>query len=323
MKKFLLIFIFAVMAAAVYGDLPQEPMQRVSPEDFCIMPWNLWAETEFQPEDYDLICKEMSECGFNVTGMIQPQFAHYAEKYKLKTQLLFDRPPVENNFEENAKKWAENIKNTADKSILENAFQIHVRDEPFIDDLEEMSAYRKACKHILGVRPYINFNPNKCPKEVIGDSYETYCDSFIKGAELDFISYDRYALYNDTGLDEDKFYCNLEEIRKVALKNNVRFMNVILSVQHFNYGRPDDVSIALQGFSSLAYGAKGLSYFTLIAPARGDFRNSPYDRYGHRTDLWYAIRNMNFAIHNLSPTYCRLKNINVFHVGNIPEMGRG
>jgi hypothetical protein len=35
------------------------------------------------------------------------------------------------------------------------------------------------------------------------------------------------------------------------------------------------------------------------------------------------IRNINLQIHALAPTYCTLKNVNVFHVGNVPKNAQG
>lgn len=320
-KVFLLLTVLLCFAVCVCADLVQQPVSRVAPEDFCIMPWNVWAETEFLPEQYEDIFKDMYDCGFNVSGLTTMEYLGVAKKYGLKTQVLSD-VEMKGDTPKDAEKWAAETKKHLGGN-LDNVFQVHIMDEPFVKHIPRMRAYGQACKKILGVKPYINLNPNYAVKEVIGDSYEKYCDDLITGCGMDFISYDNYSVYNETGLAEDRFYSNLEEMSKVARKHNVHFMNVILGVGHFNYAIPTQESINVQGFSSIAYGAKGLSYFTICPPQRGDFRGSAYDRYGSRTPVWYYIRNMNFAIHNLWPYMKGLKHINVCHFGNVPKGSKG
>ena len=99
----------------------------------------------------------------------------------------------------------------------------------------------------------------------------------------------------------------------------MNFVNTILSVGHYNYADPDDFSIGVQGWSTLAYGGKGLSYFTFYTIPMGNWREAPHDAYGFKSPTWRYVAHMNYAIHNISHIYKNLKSVNVFHIGNIPK----
>ncbi len=49
---------------------------------------------------------------------------------------------------------------------------------------------------------------------------------------------------------------NLESIRRQALKYNIPFNNIFLSIPHFDYRDPSEADLRWQVFTSLAYGAK-------------------------------------------------------------------
>ncbi|MDR2775968.1 MAG: hypothetical protein LBC19_14780, partial [Tannerella sp.] len=97
----------------------------------------------------------------------------------------------------------------------------------------------------------------------------------------------------------------------------------ILGNTHFHYADPSPATLGVQVYSTLAYGGRGIGYFTHYAPELGNYRLAPVDQFGHRTKTWEMIRNINLQIHALAPVYCTLKSVNVFHVGNVPRNGQG
>jgi hypothetical protein len=90
-----------------------------------------------------------------------------------------------------------------------------------------------------------------------------------------------------------------------------------------NYAEPSDAMLAIQVYSTLAYGGKGIGYFTFYTPQVGNYRLAPIDRFGYRTRTWEMMRNINLQIHSLTPVYGKLKSINVFHTGHVPRNGQG
>ena len=111
-------------------------------------------------------------------------------------------------------------------------------------------------------------------------------------------------------------------IRKKSLQAGIPFENVILSNAHFNYGEPTEATLGIQVYSTLAYGGKGIGYFTYYMTELGNYRLSPVHR-GFRTKTWAMVRDLNLQIHSLAPVYSKLKSVNVFHTESVPKNGRG
>ena len=111
----------------------------------------------------------------------------------------------------------------------------------------------------------------------------------------------------------------MDTIRQKSLETGVPFWNVIQSNAHFFYAEPYDAMMALQVYSALAYGSKGIGYFTYYTSPYSNSRLAPIDRFGYRTNTWEIIRNLNLQIHALYPVYCRLKSVNVCHTDDFPR----
>lgn len=62
--------------------------------------------------------------------------------------------------------------------------------------------------------------------------------------------------------DRPEYFENLEIIRRQALRVGVPFWNVILATPHFSYRDPSPADMRWQAYTTLAYGGKGLAYFT-------------------------------------------------------------
>jgi hypothetical protein len=120
----------------------------------------------------------------------------------------------------------------------------------------------------------------------------------------------------------DFFYTNLDIVRKLSLETKTPFWNCILANAHFNYMDPSDATFNLQVYTSLAYGARGIQYFTYVSPTIGNFRLAAVDQFGNRTATWDMLRRINNQIRMLAPTMVRLKNTGVYHYPATPEQGQ-
>jgi len=123
----------------------------------------------------------------------------------------------------------------------------------------------------------------------------------------------------DDGSLRGGYFQNLEAMRKAALKHNLPFWNIVLSNAHFNYAEPTPAGFRFQAYTTLAYGARGISYFTYFSPHIGNYRLAPIDQFGEKTPTWDMLRNVNMQIHKLGPVYVTLKSVNVFHHPEVPE----
>ena len=55
-------------------------------------------------------------------------------------------------------------------------------------------------------------------------------------------------------------------------------------------------------YTTLAYGGRGLAYFTYFAPPVGGYRAAPVDQFGHETPTWHNLQNVNLQVQKLGPT---------------------
>jgi hypothetical protein len=135
-----------------------------------------------------------------------------------------------------------------------------------------------------------------------------------------FLSYDNYSLVGGEMLDY--FYTNLEIVRRLSIETKTPFWNCILANAHFNYMEPSDATFHLQVYATLAYGGRGIQYFTYFAPDVGNYRLAAIDQFGNRTPTWDRLRRINQEIAALAPTILKLHSTGVFHYPDVPEQGK-
>ena len=112
--------------------------------------------------------------------------------------------------------------------------------------------------------------------------------------------------------------------RKFALRyQNFVVLLFVLANAHFNYMEPSDATFNLQVYATLAYGGRGIQYFTYFAPEIGNYRLAAVDQFGNRTVTWEMLRRINNQIHALAPTIIRLHSTGVYHYPDAPEQGAG
>jgi len=232
-------------------------------------------------------------------------------------------PTVETTQEkadETIKTLLESITDPEDRKAV---YAIYLRDEPSASLFPKLNVWSEAVKK-QGVLPYINLFPDYASPSQLGTKdYEEHLDQYVEICKPPYISYDNYSLFENGRFDEDRFFGNMELIRNKSIQAGIPFWNVVLSNAHFVYAEPSEATLAIQVYSTLAYGGKGIGYFTYYTPHLGNFRLSPIDRFGYRTKTWEMMRHINLQIHALVPVYGKLKTVNVFHIGNIPRNGRG
>jgi len=169
--------------------------------------------------------------------------------------------------------------------------------------------------------PYVNLFPYRVPPSRLGTSdYDSYVKMLVKTVGQPFLSYDNYSLVNGEMLDY--FYTNLEMVRRASLDTRTPFWNCILANSHFNYMEPSDATFNLQVYATMAYGGRGIQYFTYFSPDIGNYRLAAVDQFGNRTATWDMLRRINNQIHALAPTLIRLRSTGVYHSPDVPEQGR-
>lgn len=287
----------------------------VKPEEFVILPWS-WARADAE------YFRGMRDCGMNVAGLVDVAHLDLARDAGLKC-LVWD-PTVHAGDAECAlsdEEIARRVEALAAKiKGRPEVMGVYLRDEPSARVYPGLAKWTAAVKKALpGLIPYINLFPNYASPEQMGvATYDEYVGKFVEIVKPPFISYDHYALMDD-GTLRDGYFQNLESVRKIALAANLPFWNIVLSNSHFHYAEPSEGGLRFQAYTTLAYGARGISYFTYLAPDVGNYRLAPVDQFGNKTPTWEMLRNVNLQIHRLGPTYVKLKSVGVWHHPNVPK----
>jgi hypothetical protein len=93
---------------------------------------------------------------------------------------------------------------------------------------------------------------------------------------------------------------------------------VILAGWHEHFREPTEGEMRWQVYGSLAYGVKGIFYFTFW-PVRDDYR-AIVDYEGNPGPLYPTVRELNAEMLKLGPTLLELESTGVFHTGrSIPQ----
>jgi hypothetical protein len=318
MARIALALILLTGALSVCHAQP-EAADMVKPEDFTILPWSWVPGDRAQLED-------IKACGFNLAGFVAPENIGLCEEVGLKAIVSGGETHVGDG---EAQLPDEEIQRRVDALVAQvkgspAVYGYYLRDEPssrpFPGIGRWVAAYAKADPAAM---PYVNLFPNYASAGQLGAaSYDDYLDQFVAQVKPRFLSYDHYALMDD-GTLRHGYFQNLEAMRRAALKHGLPFWNIVLSNSHFHYAEPTPGGLRFQAYTTLAYGARGISYFTYFAPEVGNYRLAPVDQFGHKTPTWDMLRCVNLQIRKLVPTYLTLRSINVFHEPEVPEECQG
>lgn len=144
------------------------------------------------------------------------------------------------------------------------------------------------------------------------EKYNQYIEEYITSCNPGYLSFDHYVW--DTGRTKDEYFYNIDIIRKYADEYDLPvWMYVQAGGQWNDEGNyfdsapyfPSEGQFTWNVNTALAYGAKGIEYFTLIQPANfayagstdWDFqRNGLIGAGGNKTQWWYYAQNVNKQI---------------------------
>jgi hypothetical protein len=143
----------------------------------------------------------------------------------------------------------------------------HLTDEPgagaFPALAQTVAALREADPEHVS---YINLFPNYAPPHALGtETYHEHVDKFLQIVKPAILSYDHYHFLN--GADRPGFFDNLQVVRELALQYQVPFWQIVLLIDHHGaYRRPSEAEKRWEAMQTLAFGGKGLMWFTYWRP---------------------------------------------------------
>lgn len=314
-SRFLLHCSFVVLLAGL--NAPGASAQETN-AFFPLMAWN-WA-----PADAATLQK-MRECGLTVAGFVSPKaldLCHAAGLKAIVSDARVSNYDWKNVDEASARRNVASL--VAEIGRHPAVYGFYLRDEPDAGSFAGLGKVASLVRELApGKWPYINLFPNYASRVQLGASnYTEYLEKFVAACQPTELSYDHYALMDDGTLRRG-YWQNLEQMRAAATKNRLPFWNIILAVAHFNYREPTAADLRFQVYTTLAYGGRGIAYFTYFAPSVGNYRMAPVDQFGHPTATWDHLRQVNFQVARLAPALLELTSDKVYHFGALPEDSRG
>jgi hypothetical protein len=335
----LLACLLTLPVAAIAATPSLRYSDASSPDFFPIMTWDPqhgWTKP-FKDEPKNGL-EAIAECNFNMAGFVFPKDLKKCEKLGMGALVL----PVDQedftNFEY-FRLWSKlpdaeidaRIKKVVDAASGHPAFAgVFIVDEPHVREFPGLAkAVAAVKKYAPGKLAYINLFPNYATlgagnlSQLGTDSYTEYLERFVNEVHPQVISYDNYMVESSDDLKDAakaaSYYRNLLEVRRVAQKYHLPFLNIVTSNQIRPHTPiPSPQNLLMQAYTTLAAGYRGVTWYTFYA--RG-YHYAPVGNDGNRTLTFYFLKEVNRQIATLAPILCKLQSTGVYFSYGVPPSG--
>jgi hypothetical protein len=155
-----------------------------------------------------------------------------------------------------------------------------------------------------------------------GLAYHRFLGSFLEEVEPAFFSIDIYSLTSEG--DFPNFCPGLDSVRLLAARHRIPFWVILQLTPHRDFRELTAAELAWQANLALAYGAKGIVWFTYWTPRPDEqgFRLGPIAYEGERTASYDRVAKLNPRIEILGRELSGFVSREVLHVGELPRDGR-
>jgi hypothetical protein len=171
---------------------------------------------------------------------------------------------------------------------------------------------------------YINLFPTYASNEQLGNkgdkisAYEQHLLQYVETVKPALVSYDHYQF--TTNGDSPDYFLNLSLIRRAAQNFGLPFLNIVQActwAPSMRVPTPDEMRFLV--YTTLAYGAQGISYYVYCWPGHtGGIANPD----GTPTPIYDALKTLNRDFVAIASQLKSLKSIDVYHAGMMPPGSR-
>lgn len=274
--------------------------------------------------------KEIAAAGFNyvmppcegaATPELNRKILDTARAAGLKAFLSDSRMPLSITGTANAVKNLDAI--VADYAKHPAFAGYHLTDEPNANafaGLGEVVAYlrKRDPKHPA----FINLFPNYASPEQLGTpTYETYLSRYLQTVHPFALSYDHYHFLKDG--DRPGFFANLLAARQAVKDSTLPFWQIVLAIPHGPYRPLTEAEKRWEAMQTLAYGGKGLMYFTYWTPGDSSFDWGPalMKRDGTATPQYEEVKRINKDVQTIGKYLLNAIPSGVFQTGKLAPGG--
>lgn len=176
---------------------------------------------------------------------------------------------------------------------------------------------------------YINLFPTYATNEQLGTqgdvvtAYREHLRQYIEVVKPALISWDHYQFAIE-GRDNDQYFLNLALIRKASMDAGLPYLNIVQACtwapEAMRSPGPDELRYLV--YTTLAYGAQGISYFVysyppMYKPGTGQLVTPE----GKTTDLYDAVKKLNPEFVAIASELQKLTSLAIYHAGMVPRGG--
>lgn len=298
-----------------------------------------WAGPGVTMPVNDQSLEELLAGGWNVAWIRHPEDLDLCARHGLRAMLEIDGPDVDDP------KQAATLDALVSKVRNHPAlYEYFITDEPgagYFPKLGKLVAFlrERDPKHLA----YINLLPTyapgtalnvsddgaararvSAPQDFVGVNaddkvamrYREYLKQFVDTVHPDLISYDHYS-FMKAG-DGPQYFLNLSLVRDAAVEAHKPFLNIIQACDSPAEGwrEPTANEIRWLSYTSLAYGAQGISHFRYDT----GFWNDPDKGNSPKAKFW-AIAQVNREFVAIGRQLQPLQSIGAYHCGAVPQGG--
>ncbi len=266
----------------------------------------------------DAVARQMADGGFNLVWCGEKEL-DVAQRHGLRVQLTDALLAPETRIE------------PKQRAKLD-ALIARVRNHPalydyFITDEPSAAAFPALGKLVAYLRErdpahlaYINLFPTYAENGQLGTkgdtvtAYKDYLRQFTNVVKPSLLSYDHYQFA--VGADKSDYFLNLMLVRRAALDARLPFLNIVQAATwtpSMRVPSPDEVRYLV--YTTLAYGAQGISYYVYCYPGHTGGIALPD---GTPTPLYQALKSINREFVAAAKELQPLRSLSVYHVGMAP-----
>lgn len=300
---------------------PTEPNLPAQPDSKGPTAWKLgtpivtyWAG----PPMTDAVARQMAEGGWNLVWCTQKEL-DVAQRHGLRAQLhdpllspaSLDKPALRQKLD----------------ALIDQVRKHPALYSYFITDEPSAAAFPALGRLVAYLRqrdpahlPYINLFPTYASNEQLGTkgdtvtAYQEHLRQYLQIVKPSLVSYDHYQFAKDG--DTPGYFLNLAMIRQAAQQAGVPFLNIVQActwTPSMRVPGPDEMRYLV--YTTLAYGAQGISYYVYCARGHTGGIALPD---GTPTPLYHALKSLNRQFVAIASELQPLQSLAVYHAGMMP-----
>ena len=191
----------------------------------------------------------------------------------------------------------------------------YVYDEVPPEDIADTAAVVAGLRSRDPSHPaYVSVFPDYYPP--VASDYERYLRDFVRQVRPATIIYDNYPFLSD-GSDRLGFFANLSAVRRVALETSTPFWFFAQLTELPGLRRASESEKLWQALQTLAYGARGVMFFTYWSRVTAAFPEPGVidPRTGLPTDHYAEVRRVNSQVRAFGRELAPARSKSAFHNG--------